>query len=79
MDARAAVDDLTSSQWEIQFGALQYLGGFFNSDSHAENHEIRGWSPERVQQLCNGLVKAAANLRSQVLILFAEIIRSFNY
>ncbi|KAM7540518.1 hypothetical protein Aperf_G00000034741 [Anoplocephala perfoliata] len=66
VDARAAIDDLTSTQWERQFSALQYLGRFFNSDSSAECHEIRGWTSDCIQQLCNGLVNAATNLRSQV-------------
>ncbi|VDO04193.1 unnamed protein product [Rodentolepis nana] len=66
MDARGAVEDLNSTQWEKQFGALQYLGGFLTSGAQPVHHELRGWSSDRVQKLCNGLVSAATCLRSQV-------------
>nr|CDS32268.1 Armadillo type fold [Hymenolepis microstoma] len=76
MDARGALEDLNSTQWEKQFGALQYLGGFFASDTQPDHHEIRGWTSDRVQKLCNGLVSAATCLRSQVSRMAIERIKS---
>ncbi|VDL19044.1 unnamed protein product [Hymenolepis diminuta] len=66
VDSRAAVEDLNSTQWEKQFSALQYLNGFFTSAAQSDYHELRGWSSNRIQQLCNGLVSAVTCLRSQV-------------
>lgn len=66
VDVRGAVEALTSGEWEKQHDALRFLSCFFEANSHKEDHELRSWSLEQVQQLCSGLVFVASSLRSQV-------------
>ena len=60
------LEDLNSNQWEKQYAALQGLGSTLETDNHPESNQLSGWSQDRIQQLCQGLVRAAGSLRSQV-------------
>uniref|UniRef100_A0A5K3FJM5 TOG domain-containing protein n=2 Tax=Mesocestoides corti TaxID=53468 RepID=A0A5K3FJM5_MESCO len=75
-DAISSVDDLTSTNWQDQHCALQCLSGFLRSDVPSQEHELRKWSPGKIQQLCSGLVFTTSSLRSQISRMAITIIKS---